>query len=47
MGIQAFFTGGLTFRDDNGSSDNLWGLLAALGLKVALTGRGVNSYLSL
>lgn len=36
--LSPFLTGGLTFWDHDESSDSLWGLLAAFGLRVSYTG---------
>ena len=46
--LSPFLTGGLTFWDDDDSSDSVWGVLAAFGLRLAYTGfDSVRPYLSL
>jgi hypothetical protein len=45
--LRPFVTGGLTFWDDTDSSDSVWGLVAAVGLKLAYSGESLRPFVSL
>lgn len=45
--LRPFVTGGLTFWEDTDSSDSVWGLVAAFGLKLAFNGDDWHPFFSL
>lgn len=45
--LTPFVTGGMTFWEENDTSDSVWGVLASLGLRLSYTAASVRPYLAL